>query len=219
MTDPAVTNAGLSGLVGVATSAAGDGGALHGDQAAQAAGVLRGLHAGQDRDIHAVAPDDLASKYVFWQSREAARGARQVDGIIDYESDLLALNASGRLSEPLDLIYPSDGVVTANYPLSLFSSAAGNPGARGAYQRLVNYLLTPGAQGDIMRLTWHRPANSRVPLDSGLRHGVVFELPFPASQQVLDTLVAAYNGTLPPVAAPAPGATTSDTAPDPPGDR
>ena len=119
-----------------------------------------------------------------------------VDGLVGYESDLVTLNASGQLREPLDLIYPADGVVTADYPLSLLSSAAQNAGARAAYQRLVSYLLTPAVQRTIMELTHRRPADPQVALEPGLRQGLVFELPFPASLQVLDSLTGAYYGTL-----------------------
>ena len=41
--------------------------------------------------------------------------------MINYESVLLSLNASGKLHEPLDLIYPSEGIVTADYPLLLLN--------------------------------------------------------------------------------------------------
>jgi Ca-activated chloride channel family protein len=193
MTDPASTNAGLSALAGVATAIAGDGGALHADQATQASPVLRELFAGQA--LKAASPADLARQYLRAQDDGDAQGG-PVGGLIDYESDLVTLNASRQLREPLDLIYPADGVATADYPLSLLSSAAQSPGARAAYQRLVSYLLTPAVQRTIMELTHRRPADPRVAVDPGLRHGLVFELPFPASLGVLDSLVGSYYGTL-----------------------
>ena len=193
MMDPASTNAGLSALVGVATAIAGDGGALHADEATQASPALREFFAGQT--LKASSPAGLASEYVRAQDDGDAQGG-PVDGLIDYESDLVTLNASGQLREPLDLIYPADGVVTADFPLSLLSSAAQNAGARAAYQRLVSYLLTPAVQRAIMELTHRRPASPQVALDSGLGQRLVFELPFPASLQVLDSLVDAYYGTL-----------------------
>ena len=153
MTDPASTNAGLSALVGVATAIAGDGGALHADEATQASPVLREFFAGQT--LNASSPAGLARQYVRAQDDGDAQGG-PVDGLIDYESDLVTLNASGELREPLDLIYPADGVVTADYPLSLFSSATQKAGARAAYQRLVSYLLTPAVQRKIMELTHRR---------------------------------------------------------------
>jgi Ca-activated chloride channel family protein len=193
MTDPASTNAGLSALVGVATAIAGDGGALHADEATQASPVLREFFAGQT--LKASSPADLARQYVRAQDDGDAQGG-PVDGLIDYESDLVTLDASGQLREPLDLIYPADGVVTADYPLSLLSSAVQNAGARAAYQRLVSYLLTPAVQRTITELTHRRPANPQVALGPGLRQGLVFELPFPASPQVLDSLIGSYYGTL-----------------------
>lgn len=193
MTDPASTNGGLSALAGVATAIAGDGGALHADEATQASPALREFFAGQT--LKASSSADLDRQYARAQDDGDAQGGR-VDGLIDYESDLVTLNDSGRLREPLDLIYPADGVVTADYPLSLLGSAAGNAAARGAYQRLVDYLLTPAVQRAIMNQTHREPVNPRVAPDSAQRHGLVFELPFPASPQVLDSLVGSYYGTL-----------------------
>lgn len=193
MTDPASTNAGLSTLVGVATAIAGDGGALHADEVTQASPVLREFFAGQA--LKSSSSRDLDRQYTRTQDDGEAQSG-PVDGLIDYESDLIGLNASGQLREPLDLIYPADGVVTADYPFSLLSPAGHNAGARAAYQRLVSYLLTPAVQRGIMQLTHRRPANPRVALDPGLSHGLVFALPFPASPQVLDSLIDSYYGTL-----------------------
>ena len=45
------------------------------------------------------------------------------DGLVNYESVLLSLNAGEVLSEPLTVVTPADGVVTADYPLTLLSGA------------------------------------------------------------------------------------------------
>lgn len=191
MTDPASTNAGRSALVEVATALDGGGGALHGDETTQASPALREFFAGQT--VKASSPHDLDNQYVRAESGGDAQGG-PVDGLIDYESDLVQLK--GRLRQPLDLIYPADGVVTADYPLSLLSRAAGNPGARAAFGRLVSYLLRPVVQREIMTLTNRRPASPKVALDPRLHHGLIFELPFPATEQVVDNLIDAYYGRL-----------------------
>jgi Ca-activated chloride channel homolog len=191
MEDPASTNSGLSALVGVATAVAGDGGALHGAEVTQASPRLREFFAGQT--LKAASSAALIGEYLRAQDGGDAQGG-PVDGLIDYESDLVALNASGKLREPLTLIYPVNGVVTASFPISLLATAT--PSARAAYQRLVTYLLTPAVQQQIMRQTDRRPAVPQVPLDTSLRQRLVFELPFPATLQVLDGLISSYYGTL-----------------------
>jgi Ca-activated chloride channel family protein len=191
MDDPASTNSGLSALVGVATAVAGDGGALHGAEVTQASPKLRELFAGQA--LKASSSAALISGYLRAQGSGDAQGS-PVDGLIDYESGLATLNASGKLREPLTLIYPANGVVTATYPLSLLAAAP--PPARAAYQRLVRYLLRPAVQQQVMSLTHRRPAVSQVPLDPRLPRRLVFELPFPATLRVLDDLINSYYGTL-----------------------
>lgn len=48
-----------------------------------------------------------------------AGGCFQLNGIINYESVLMQLNQGGKLQEKLALIYPSEGVISADYPLML----------------------------------------------------------------------------------------------------
>jgi hypothetical protein len=54
------------------------------------------------------------------------------DGIVNYESVLLGLNAEGKLKDSLSVVVPSDGVVTAN-PGEARAGAA--EGARDADRR------------------------------------------------------------------------------------
>ena len=68
-----------------------------------------------------------------------------VDGIVNYESILLSLNAGGTLHEPLVLIYPKEGIVTADYPFMLLNAAK-----RDAYDKVTAYLRTPDVQKRIM---------------------------------------------------------------------
>lgn len=191
MSDPANSNSGLSALVGVATSAAGDGAALQPSEVTRASPRLREFLSAQS--LRAPSSSTLADDYLTAQSGDTARGTPP-DAIIDYESALLSLNASGRLRQPLTLIYPSDGVITADYTLSLLESAP--PAARSAYARLASYLLTPPVQRQIMRLTHRRPALPDVRLDAGFGQRQLLQVPFPSTAGVISDLISAYHGTL-----------------------
>ncbi len=178
MSDPARSNSAMSALVAVATSTADTGAALRRQDVPQATPRLRAMFHAQA--LTAPSTGELAHEYV--------RGLdRSVDGLIAYESELLALNASGLLSEPLALIYPRDGVVTATYQLTLLATASER--AKDAYTRLVDYLLEPDVQRRISRTTWRRTGGG------GSRDGLV-ELPFPATYDVIEDLIAAYRGEL-----------------------
>ena len=56
----------------------------------------------------------LADSYV--------RDQDTLDGIVNYESVLMSLDAGGKLHEPLALIYPKEGIVTADYPFMLLNA-------------------------------------------------------------------------------------------------
>lgn len=190
MSDPSGSNSGLSALVGVATAVAGNGAALEDDEIGTASPELRALFGGQTLKTNDT--QDLLDAYVRAQGGDAQGGP--VDGLIDYESELMSLNASGRLTEPLTLVYPSNGVVTAEYSFDLLASAP--PAAKDAYRRLTAYLRTPDVQQRIMRVTRRRPIIPDVAPDAGFGRHQMFELPFPDSITVIDDLIAAYDGTL-----------------------
>jgi len=190
MSDPKYSNSGLSALVGVATAVAGDGAALQPSGATQASPHLREFFGGQA--LKASLPSLLADDYVRAQGSDYQ--GTHVDGIIDYESVLLSLNASGKLREPLQLIYPSDGVVTADYTLSLLASAP--PAAKYAYTRLVGYLRTHEPQRQIMQQTRRRPTIPEVHLGTDFGRRQTFEVPFPGTLDVVNDLIDAYDGTV-----------------------
>src|SRR5262249_11141280 len=112
-------------------------------------------------------------------------------GMINYESVLLSLNRSGDLHEPLTLIYPKDGIVTADYPLMLL-----NGSKRTQYQKLVNELRSPAIQRALMTNTSRRPAVPGIPLDSRFPKQVLVELAFPSSLDVVRNLLSSYLNEL-----------------------
>jgi Ca-activated chloride channel family protein len=179
MTNPASSNSGFSALVAVTAGLSGDGAALDASGIEHVAPRLQRFFASQA----------LTAGSSGWLSETYARRATQVDGLINYESVLLALNASRRLPEPLTVVYPRDGVVTADYPITLLSSASGQ--AREAFRKLAAYHQRPEIQRRIMATTHRRPASAQVP--PGSEFGPLPpELPFPARPDAVEALVGAY---------------------------
>jgi Ca-activated chloride channel family protein len=182
MTNPAASNSGFTALVGVASAFAGSADALNAGKIDTKG--LKELFAGQK--LTAGSSGSLADAFVASQA--------QLDGMINYESVLLSLNASGKLKEPLELIYPSEGIITANYPLLLL-----NDGRRKAYARLTEYLRSKEFQEKLMRTTLRRPAAPGVPLDPRLPRRLLVELPFPATVRTINDILFAYlNEARPP---------------------
>lgn len=189
MTDPAMSNSGLSALVAVATAVAGKGAALQPAEIPQAEPELAGLFHAQV--LTAATSGTLTQAYLH--DLEDAGGTLP-DGLIDYESQLLTLKAEAPRDDPLTLVYPSDGVLEATYPLSILTSAP--PAAKNAYRRLARYLTSPQAQKQIMQVTHRRPIAGNIPLAPELAGHHPFGLPFPATSSTVQELIGAYQGTL-----------------------
>jgi Ca-activated chloride channel family protein len=186
MTNPAASNSGFSALVGVTAALSGTGAALEQSDVDEVAGQLRGFFSGQK--LSAGSSGWLSDAYVA-RATGSSPGAA-VDGLVNYESVLLSVNGEDRLPDPLTIVYPSDGVVTADYPLSLLASASG--AARDGYERLTGHLLTPEVQRSIMEATHRRPAVPDVEPDESFGDATLVELPFPARLDVVNDLIGTY---------------------------
>jgi Ca-activated chloride channel family protein len=191
MTNPAGSNSGFAALVGVAAAIAGTGAALTADQIGPITPRLRAFFAGQS--LTAGSSGWLMEAYL-----RAAADGRPVDGLVNYESVILSLNASGRLAEPLTVIYPADGVVTADYPLTLLTGASEQ--ARTNYAAVADYLRRPSVQRAIMIRTWRRPAvpdpSLTLAAEFGPKGGNLPELPFPGRLDAADALIGAFGDSL-----------------------
>ena len=175
MTNPASSNSGFTALIGVsATFAGGADALLAGDIPTDA---LKRFFKGQA--LTAGSSGWLADAYVNDQG--------DLDGIINYESVLMQLNSSGRLSEPLTLIYPEEGIITADYPLMLLNDEMREP-----FGKVVAYLRSPEVQRRLMEETQRRPVNPEVALSNAFPDQLLVELPFPNSAEVVDKLVLSY---------------------------
>lgn len=188
MSNPAASNSGFSALIGAASAMADTGSALEADDVERVGPDLAEFFSGQE--MTAGSSGWLMEEFVRRQSREGAA----VDGVVNYESVLMphtAEGGSGGGGEPLVLVYPEDGVVTADYPLTLLAGASEETAA--AYEEAVADLLDAEAQSDIVELTSRRPVTSDVPAGD---FPDLVELPFPAHRDVVDDLVAAYFAEL-----------------------
>lgn len=177
MTNPESSNSGFSALVGVTASFAGKSDALEQNDidAAHMAALFKG------QTVTSASSGWLADSYVTEQDH--------LDGIVNYESVLLLLNRSGKLKQPLTLIYPRDGVLTADYPLLLI-----NETKRAAYDKAVAWLRSEKAQKWIMTNTLRRPVNQAVPLDKSLfGTRMLVEIPFPGKLSVVNALLDSYG--------------------------
>ncbi|GAA4252314.1 VWA domain-containing protein [Dactylosporangium darangshiense] len=191
MTNPASSNSGFSALVGVAAALSGTGAALTAEQIAPLTPRLRAFFAGQN--LTAGSSGWLADAFV---KSLAQNSDRLVDGLVNYESVILSLNATGKLPEPLTVVYPADGVVTADYPLTLLSGVSEQ--TKTNYAAVADYLRRPSVQQQIMTQTWRRPAVAGVKLAEqfGPKDGALPELPFPGKLEAANALIGAFGDDL-----------------------
>jgi len=177
MTNPASSNSGFTALVGTAAALSGSADALQISDIDSVSESLQAFFKGQT--LTAGSSGWLADRYVLEQD--------QLDGIINYESVLLGLNKSGQLQEELYLIYPKEGIITADYPLMLIDEKK-----REEYEVLVEYLRSPEFQKEIMERTLRRPAISQVQLSNEFPDQLLVELSFPNNIEVIDHLLFSY---------------------------
>ncbi|MGW3952227.1 substrate-binding domain-containing protein [Streptomyces sp. NPDC004752] len=176
MVDPRHSGSGLVALVGVATAAAGTGSALRPEDVS--CDRLRGFRSGQT--LTADTSQDLIDAFV--------RGGPKANALITYESELLALNKSGRLPQPLDIVYPTDGTVLSDYPLLLLDDDR-----RAAYDRVVDWLTGERHQQEIMHRTLRRPISPSVRREPELSAPLGNALYFPDDLAVIERLIADYG--------------------------
>ena len=175
MTNPASSNSGFTALMGVVAALSGSPDAVEVSDVNRTA--LQGFFRGQV----------LTSGSSGWLAESYVREQDQLDGMINYESVLMELNDSGQLREPLYLLYPKEGIVTADYPLILLSEEK-----RVAYDKLVAYLRTPDVQTRIMNETLRRPAVPGVALSDAFPQNILVELPFPGTRKAVESILFAY---------------------------
>ncbi|WP_431890685.1 VWA domain-containing protein [Nocardiopsis alba] len=188
MSSPAASNSGFSALIGAASAMADSGAALEREDVAGVEGRLAAFFSGQE--LTAGSSGWLMEEFERRRRDVSGSGAVAPDGVVNYESVLLSyVPDSGE--DPLVLVYPEDGVVTADYPLTLLADASDE--AAAAYERVVADLTSAEVQARIAETTFRRPVAAGV---SERGFPSVVELPFPARREVVDELVSAYFSEL-----------------------
>jgi Ca-activated chloride channel family protein len=126
----------------------------------------------------------LTSGSSGWLAEIYEHDQSKVDGIINYESVLLSLNASGKLSEPLTLVYPKEGIITSDYPLMLLNGAK-----RADYDKLIAYLRSRDFQTKMSERTLRRPVNADATVAASIPKRTLIELPFPGQASLIAALL------------------------------
>jgi Ca-activated chloride channel family protein len=169
MTNPVSSNSGFTALVAVATALADTGAALTDDDVATV--DVNGFFTGQA----------LTGGSSGWLAETFAAEGSDLGAMINYESVLLGMD------DDLVVLHPSEGLITADYPLVLL-----NEDAREAYDRLVDLLLDPDFQTRMSEATLRRPVVPEATVAAAIPDANYAEIPFPASQSTIDTLLFAY---------------------------
>ena len=175
MTNPTSSNTGLTATIGLAAALAKNPDAL--TEADLKNPRLADFFKGQS----------LTSGSSGWLAEIYERDQSKVDGIINYESVLLSLNAGGKLAEPLTLVYPKEGIITADYPLMLLNGAK-----RADYDKLVAYLRGKDFQTKMSARTLRRPVNADAVMASAIPKRTLIELPFPGQASLINALLDSF---------------------------
>lgn len=176
MTDPARSHSGFATLVSVASALSGAQSALTDADVTEATPRLKEFFRGQR----------LTSGSSGWLAAAYERRG-DVDAMLNYESVLQGIPG-------LTVIRPSDGVVTADYPVS--SLASTDAATRENVRRLTEALRAPDMQKEITDLTHRRPVVASVRPGVGLDTTRRRELPFPGTRSVADGLLDSYENKL-----------------------
>lgn len=179
LSNPATSNQGFMALMGVVAAAGGKTEALSAADVDRGAiaDFLKGYKIPGDNSTY------LSEQFILHQDGKA-------NAFINYESWLLSLNASGKLRQKLHLIYPFEGVSTADYPFMLLDEAR-----RADYLKVTAYLKGDAAQTWLARQTLRRPIKPEVAArveDLLPKAGLQIELPFSPDRALADGLIAAY---------------------------
>lgn len=177
MTNPTSSNTGMSALFAVASAVAGKTEDL--GIAEINAKVLTTFLSGQK----------LTAGSSGWLAEAFVKDPSALDAMINYEAVILRANEKLATADRLSLVYPRDGVISADYPLMLLRAEQ-----REAYDRLVAALKAPAVQRQLATDAFLRPTAQDIALPTSLPTDAVAELSFPNRLEVIDAVLSAYQG-------------------------
>lgn len=172
MTDPASSNSGLAALIGAATAAGGSP-RLDARTIERAASTLSMLFRGVG----------LTASSSGWLTDQYVAATSDLDGMVNYESEIDGLNQRAAVVDKLDVIRPENGVVDVDYPLLLLRAGADQ---RAGYDRLATWLRQDWAQRWIVDHTG-RDRGGEIPAD---------RIVIPSDKESIDRLLTAYQDRL-----------------------
>lgn len=178
MTNPAASNSGMSALFAVASAVAGKSEDLAVEDVNGA--VLTAFLKGHQ----------LQSGSSGWLGDAFVANPGGVDAMVNYEAVILRKNAELPPEHRLRLVYPRDGVISADYPLLLR-----NASKRPEYDKLVTALKAKSLQGGAIAQAFLRPSNPEASSVAGLPQEPVSELAFPNRLEVIDAVLSSYLAT------------------------
>jgi Ca-activated chloride channel family protein len=181
MTNPAASNSGFSALVAMATALAGGTGPISPEQVNLVRPDLTALFSAQQ--LTAGSSGWLKDAYV-----KRAHDGTPIDAMINYESVLLSVNdRAASDSDRLTLIYPTDGVIIADYPLAPLVGATDR--AQRNERVVRDYLCQVKVQTELMTMTHRRPVRADVSLSGEFSLQRLHELNPPDQLAVANGLI------------------------------
>ena len=168
MSSPVSSNSGFSALVELATALSGTGTAITREDVEVVADDLTRFARGQT----------LTSGSSGWLMEAYDGDSSAVDGVFNYES--LIMQDPGLVE-----VVPQDGVITADYPLTMLAGRGEE--AEAAYRALVDYLRRSDVQARIAEETYRR--TDATSADEAV---AAFEIPFPNRLDTVRTLLNSW---------------------------
>jgi Ca-activated chloride channel homolog len=176
MTNATSSNTGMSALFAVASALAGKTEDLTAQDVDEK--TLKAFLSGQK----------LTAGSSGWLAEAYVKNPAAIDAMVNYEAVILRANEKLAVADKLTLVYPRDGMISADYPLMLL-----NGDKREAYTKLVTTLKATPFQRDALSAAFLRPANPEVAAASALPSAAVAELGFPNRLEVIDAVLGAYQ--------------------------
>ena len=176
MTNPTSSNTGMSALFAVASASAGKSEDLVVGDVDSA--TLKAFLSGQK----------LTAGSSGWLADAFVKDASQLDAMVNYEAVILRANDKLAPADKLALVYPRDGMISADYPLMLL-----NADKRAQNSALVATIKAAPFQRDALSAMFIRPSNPDVAASPALPTAAAAELSFPNKLEVIDAVLSAYQ--------------------------